>query len=193
MQESFDRTDGADTAAARYLRVAGRFDARVHEVPDDRWDSPAPCDGWVARDVVAHLCTWVPSVLGRSGIELSAGPAADVDPVGAWEALHVSLSAALADPAVAAEELDAGPPGTLTVERAVDMLVTPDVLVHTWDLARATGLDEQLDAELAAEYLAGMEPIDEMLRSSGHYGPRVQVGEDADVQTRLIAFTGRQP
>jgi uncharacterized protein (TIGR03086 family) len=132
-------------------------------------------------------------VLSRSGIELSAGPAADIDPVGAWEALHVSLSAALADPAVATEEFDAGPPGTLTVERAVDMLVTPDVLVHTWDLARATGLDEQVDAQLAAEYLAGMEPIDEMLRSSGHYGPRVQVGDDADVQTRLIAFTGRQP
>lgn len=193
MQESFDRIDGADTPAARYLRVAGRFDDRVREVPGDRWDSPAPCEGWVARDVVAHLCTWVPSVLGRSGIEFSTGPSADVDPVGAWESLHASLGSALSDPAVASSEFDAGPPGTLTVERAVDMLVTPDVLVHTWDLARATGLDEQVDAELAAEYLAGMEPIDEMLRSSGHYGPRVEVGDDADVQTRLIAFTGRQP
>lgn len=181
------------SAAERYQRVAGRFDDRVHEVPNDRWDAPAPCDGWVARDVVAHLCTWVPSVLGRSGISFSPAPPADTDPVGAWEALHASLSAALADPAVAAEEFDAGPPGQLSVERAIDMLVTPDVLVHTWDLARATGLDEQLDEQISAELLAGMEPIDEMLRSSGHYGPRVEVGDDADVQTRLIAFTGRRP
>ena len=39
----------------------------------------------------------------------------------------------------------------------------------------------------------GMEPMDEMLRSSGHYGPRVEVPDDADEQTKLIAFTGRRP
>jgi hypothetical protein len=39
----------------------------------------------------------------------------------------------------------------------------------------------------------GMQPIDEMLRSSGHYGPRVDVSSDADLQTKLIAFTGRDP
>ncbi len=29
--------------------------------------------------------------------------------------------------------------------------------------------------------------------ASGHYGPKVEVPADADEQTRLIAFTGRQP
>ncbi|MCU1380301.1 MAG: hypothetical protein JWN29_3284 [Acidimicrobiales bacterium] len=38
-----------------------------------------------------------------------------------------------------------------------------------------------------------MEPMDEVLRQSGHYGPRVEVPADADEQTRLIAFIGRQP
>ena len=66
-------------------------------------------------------------------------------------------------------------------------------MIHTWDLARATGQDETIDPEMAVGMLAGMEPIDEMLRGSGHYGPRVTVAEDADVATRLIAFTGRQP
>ena len=33
-----------------------------------------------------------------------------------------------------------------------------------------------------------------MLRSSGHYGPKVEPSaEDADTQTKLIAFTGRDP
>jgi len=41
--------------------------------------------------------------------------------------------------------------------------------------------------------LAGMEPLDAMLRESGQYGPRVPVPEDADPQTRLIAFIGRDP
>lgn len=33
----------------------------------------------------------------------------------------------------------------------------------------------------------------EVLRKSGQYGPRVEVPESADVQTRLLAFIGRQP
>ena len=38
-----------------------------------------------------------------------------------------------------------------------------------------------------------MQPIDDMLRQSGHYGPKVAVDEGADDQTKLIAFTGRTP
>lgn len=43
--------------------------------------------------------------------------------------------------------------------------------------------------------LLGMQPMDEMLRASGHYGAKVAVPADADAdeQTQLIAFTGRDP
>ena len=73
------------------------------------------------------------------------------------------------------------------------MICTSDVFLHTWDLARATGLDETPDPEEVHRLLEGMEPMDELLRSSGHYGPRVEVAPDADEQTRLIAFIGRRP
>jgi uncharacterized protein (TIGR03086 family) len=73
------------------------------------------------------------------------------------------------------------------------MFFLGDVLVHTWDLARATGLDEALDPEEVTRMLHGLEPLDEVLRASGHFGPKVDVPADADEQTRLIAFTGRQP
>lgn len=73
------------------------------------------------------------------------------------------------------------------------MIVLGDVLLHTWDLARAAGLDDALDPLIVPGMLAGLEPIDEMLRASGHYGPAVEVPPGADVQTRLIAFTGRDP
>lgn len=85
-----------------------------------------------------------------------------------------------------------GPPGQMQVEQAIDMLVTTDVLVHTREFARAAGLDERIDADLAARALAGMEPMDQALRDSGHYGPRVPVREGAKAQRRLLAFTGRQ-
>jgi hypothetical protein len=41
--------------------------------------------------------------------------------------------------------------------------------------------------------LAGMLPMDDALRQSGHYGPRVEVRDDADAQTKLLAFIGRAP
>jgi len=44
-----------------------------------------------------------------------------------------------------------------------------------------------------ADLLAEMAPIEELMRSSGQYGPRVPVPGDADVQTRLLGFIGRDP
>ena len=79
------------------------------------------------------------------------------------------------------------------MDDAIATFVLGDVLVHTWDLARAGGLDETLDPDVVHDMLVAMEPLDEMLRASGQYGPRVEVAPDADEQTRLIAFTGRQP
>jgi len=117
----------------------------------------------------------------------------DDDPAAAWGELAAALQAALDDPAVAGQEFDAGPPGRLTVEAAVGMLVTADVLIHTWDLARAGGRSVTLDPPTVAELEAGMEPLDEMLRASGHYGPRVPIAADAPAQDRLLAFMGRVP
>jgi uncharacterized protein (TIGR03086 family) len=83
--------------------------------------------------------------------------------------------------------------GRYTLEEAVATFCIGDVLVHTWDLARATGLDETLDADEVCGLYAAMEPMDDVLRQSGQYGPRVDVPGDADEQTKLIAFTGRRP
>lgn len=83
--------------------------------------------------------------------------------------------------------------GRMTLEQLVEMTGLMDVLVHTWDLARATGQDESLDPDEVHAFLVGIEPWDAALRSSGHYGARVPVPADADEQSRLIAFTGRRP
>ena len=70
---------------------------------------------------------------------------------------------------------------------------TTDVFLHTWDLARATGQDDHLDPERCAAMLEGMLPLDEMLRASGQFGPKVDPGPDADAVSRLMAFVGRDP
>jgi uncharacterized protein (TIGR03086 family) len=198
MQVTFDRLDDLlpvlDSTSERFRRISGAFTRVADGVGPDQWDLPAPCDGWVARDVVGHLVGWVPGFLEGSGVPLRSLDA-DVaaDPAGAWRSLADALQAALDDPTVAGVEHDFGPPGRMSVESAIGMIVLGDVLIHTWDLARATGQDETLDPTLVAEMWVGMQPMDEMLRASGHYGPRVDVAESADVQTRLIGFTGRTP
>ena len=180
-------------SSERYRRVAAAFTSRVDAVSPDAWDRPAPCEGWRARDVVGHLVEWMPGLfLGNAGIPWSPGPSADEDPAAAWHALDLALQAALEDPVASALELDL-PPGRMTLGQAIDMLGTNDVLIHTWDLARATGLDERLDLDSVSAMLAGIEPMDAALRASGHYGRRVSVPEDADEQSKLLAFLGRRP
>jgi uncharacterized protein (TIGR03086 family) len=180
--------------ADRYRRVAGRFTQRAREVPARRWESPAPCEGWVARDVVRHLVEWFPPFLrSGAGIELPTGPSVDEDPVRAWTTMNDAVQALLDEPDVSTRRFSHSQAGDHPLDQAISMFFLGDVLVHTWDLARAAGLDETLEPDEVAGMLAGLEPMDEMLRASGHYGPRVAVPDDADVQTRLIAFTGRHP
>ncbi|HUR23081.1 MAG TPA: TIGR03086 family metal-binding protein [Acidimicrobiales bacterium] len=180
-------------ASERFRKVAAGFTDRVQAVPAGAWSNPAPPEGWDAREVVRHLVEWIPGFWSRAaGIELPAGPPVDDDPVEAWLALRDGLQAMLDDPEVASQEYDM-PMGRMNVADAMDMICTNDVFLHTWDLARAAGLDETLDPDEVHTMLEGMEPMDDLLRTSGHYGPRVEVAADADEQTRLIAFIGRRP
>lgn len=179
--------------ARRHRWVAADFTATVEAVDPAAWDSPAPPAGWVARDVVRHLLEWFPAFLeGAAGVALPAGPSVDDDPVGAWR-IQAGAVQALLDGADAGRALDLPHLGRMTLGEAIDRIYTTDVFLHRWDLARATAQDETLDPGTCADLLTAMEPMDQALRASGHYGPRVEVPADADVQTRLLAFIGRDP
>ena len=177
----------------RYRKIAEAFTRRVEAVPDGAWDNPAPCEGWVARDVVAHLVEWLPAFFfGTWDIEAPPAPSVLENPGKAWAALNTTIQSSLDDPEIARRERETRM-GRATFEQTIDTICTGDVLIHTWDLARATGLDERLDPDEVHRMVVAIEPMDEILRQSGQYGPRVAVADDADDQTRLIAFTGRQP
>jgi uncharacterized protein (TIGR03086 family) len=182
------------SSAEQHRRIAGEFTTTVEGIVPAAWDDPAPPRGWVARDVVRHLLEWFPAFLqGTTGIALPAGPSVDDDPVGAWRTQTEAVQALLDDPATAEREHDFPHIGRMPLGQAIEMIYTGDVFLHRWDLARATGQDETLDPEMCAAMLEGMLPIDDALRQSGHYGPRVDTPDDADVQTKLLAFIGRTP
>ncbi len=178
-----------DDPAERHREIAARFTDRVKGTRS--WDAPAPVPGWTARSVVDHLTSWLPALLaGGAGIEL---PQADPDPVTAWQAQVDAVQALLDDPATADRVLSNPHIGEVPLDQAIDRFYTSDVFMHTWDLARATGQDDHLDTDFCAAMLAGMLPMDEVLRSSGQYGPAVPVPDDADPQTKLVGFIGRDP
>jgi uncharacterized protein (TIGR03086 family) len=182
----------SDRPAGRHREIGRVFTSRVRGTRS--WDAPAPVAGWTARDVVRHLVEWLPSFLaGGSSVRLPAVPSVDDDPAGAWQAHADAVQALLDDPATAELTLSSRHTGQLPLDRAIDQFYTPDVFMHTWDLARATGQDDRLDPEFCALLLAGMEPLEDVMRSSGQYGPRVPVMDDADTQAKLLAFIGRDP
>ncbi len=180
--------------AEEHRRVASAFTTTVEGAASDAWDRPAPPQGWVARDVVGHLVGWFPAFLrAGAGITLPAGPSVADDPVGAWRTQTDAVQALLDDADTADRQHDFPHIGRMPLGQAIDMIYTSDVFLHRWDLARATGQDETLDPQRCAAMLAGMLPWDEALRQSGEYGPRVDVPDDADAQTKLLAFIGRTP
>lgn len=178
--------------AERHRRHAARFAEVVGAVPD--WAAPTPVREWTARDVVAHLIEWFPGFLeAGTGIVLPAVPAVEADPARAWDARRADVQALLDDPATAAGSYRSRMFGELSLAEAIDRFYTCDVFMHTWDLARAGGLDDTLDEAVCTELLAGMEPMAEVIRSSGQFGDQQPVPAGASAQQRLIAFIGRDP
>jgi uncharacterized protein (TIGR03086 family) len=77
-------------------------------------------------------------------------------------------------------------------EQLIGRIMATDVLVHTWDLARATGGDETLDQTAVEGAYSGLKPLDAMIRREGVFGPRIDAPEGADIQTEFLSFTGRR-
>jgi uncharacterized protein (TIGR03086 family) len=178
-----------ESPAARHEVVAGEFSRLVGHTTD--WSALAPVDGWTARDVVDHLVTWFPGFLAGGGVELPSGPSVADDPVAAWQHQADAVQAVVEQ---RGEESFTHPrAGTHRLADAVDQFYTADVFMHSWDLARASGQEPRLDDDFAGQMLAGMQPIEAMLRDSGQYGPAVPVPDDAPVVDRLMGFVGRDP
>ena len=178
------------TPATDHRHVAAGFTAVADAVAD--WDAPAPVEGWTARDVVEHLVTWLPAFLSAGSVALGTADPRPADPAEAWRD-HADAVQALLDAPDAGRPFTHPRVGTHPLDQAVAQFYTADVFMHTWDLSRASGQDVQLDPDRCAAMLAAMQPIEDLLRGSGQYGPAVPVPDDASVQDRFVAFIGRDP
>jgi uncharacterized protein (TIGR03086 family) len=173
-----------------WSKVADGFGARLDVVSDDQWDDPTPCPDWNVRDLANHAINSQRLLPMRLGVEIDAP---DGDPKAAWPAVRDKSLAAFQKPRVLEQKVEM-PFGEMTVEHILTNVAMGDLLIHTWDLARATGGDERLDQHAVAAAFEGYKPLDEILHSTGNvFGPKVEPPPGADLQTELLCFSGRRP
>jgi len=176
----------------RYKRLGDAFAERIAAIPAAQWSNPTPCPDWTVRDVVAHVVQSQGMFLGFVGKELGDIPSVEDDPAAAWDAARAKVQAELDDPERAKVEFD-GFTGRATLEASVDRFLNSDLVIHGWDLARATGQDERMQPEditRVHEYIA---PMGDVIRSPQAFGPEVEVPADASPQDKLLGFLGRTP
>ncbi|MBG6057649.1 uncharacterized protein (TIGR03086 family) [Cryobacterium sp. MP_M5] len=167
------------------------FTARVDRITE--WDQATPDADWTVRDLVRHVVLeqqWIPPLLsGLSPLEARRALA----PLGADLAAEWRTYSEAATAAWRATPLDA--PVTLSSDTvtALDYLreQVSEVAIHTWDLARATAADDTLDESLVEAVWTVFEPQRDTLEASGLFSSPVPVAEDAPLQSRLLALTGR--
>jgi len=172
--------------ADRYRRRADAFSALIAATAPERWKSPSPVDGWLARDVVAHVVDYSGHVL-RETAGVSDVPAfADLDdPAAAFGAIRKLVERVLEDPAT--------PPEVMS---HLDLAVSFDLPQHGWDLAKATGQDPTINPEevqLLWSSLVQAPQVWAWQRENGWYAAPVSVPEDAPLQDRVLGLIGRDP
>ncbi|MET9892955.1 TIGR03086 family metal-binding protein [Streptomyces sp. NPDC006465] len=170
-------------------------------VTDDRLDGATPCPDYAVRNILGHLAGL--SVAFRDAARKDLGATTDTSPDSAvpdigpeWrEALPKALDElgdAWRDPAAWTGMTRAGGvtlPGAVAAAVAADELV-----VHGWDLARATGQGYEPDAvALRASYEFLSAAAEDPTRGGGIFGPVVPVPDEAPLLDRVIGLSGRDP
>ncbi len=172
-----------------YSRLADGMAAVIATLTAQQWDADSPCEGWTARDVLAHLIDAQRDFLAGHGPALPARPDL-ADPAAAWAAHTDAVRELLADPEVPGRVFD-GPFGPTTVGAVLLEFYGFDLVVHRWDLAAVTGTpyrfsDDELDG--LERSIAGWGPA---LYSEGICRAGVPAQPEADRQSRALAALGR--
>lgn len=190
-----------------YKTVKAGFAERLYKVAGGQWHLPTPCTKWDVRDLLHHLVyvqRWVPPLAaGETVAEVGdrfEGEMLGDDPIGAWEESIAAALDAFAAPGAMERQIQLLAYGLVSGEElAYDMAM--DLLVHTWDLSRAIGANQDLDPEATRVVHDWLESVDvesdlgfslPRLRLKGFFAPRVITPENADTQTRMLAIVGRR-
>ena len=165
----------------------------VASLRPDELTLPTPCSDWNVRQLLAHM-TEVNRrfAAGASGQPQMDASAAGDDPVAAYIASARAANAAWHSPGALERTLTLRL-GPMTGAQAINLNIA-DQLMHTWDVAVATGRDRTLDPEVCTVVLEQSRQMltPEFRAHVGAFGPEQPCPADAPIHDRLAAFLGRQ-
>ena len=180
--------------------AAAHFEAVIALVTSGDLAKPTPCGDWTVQQLLDHVVggnAMAAALIGgatrEDAIALLTTAVAGNNPLAAVQDSMRAQAAAFADPAAL----------ELTVQHpAMDMpgsqllgFRVGDLLVHSWDLARAIGADETLDPEVVAVVATNIEPMRPFIGQVGMFGegPSETLDDNVDAQTALLDLMGRRP
>ncbi len=176
--------------ARRFLERAEHY-ASILDGADQQWDAPTPCEGWTVRDVVAHTLDTERNFLATRELPLAKAPD-HADPALAWRHHAAAVVAVLGQEGVAEHEYD-GYFGRTTIAATMADFYGWDLVIHGWDVARATGQPWSLSDDEVASLSATADGWGPALHSDGVCGPEVEVAPSAPAYEKLLARLGRDP
>lgn len=178
----------------RALLATGHIVAGVR--PEQLAD-PTPCRDWDVRLLLNHIIggNHTFAEVARGGRPDPSGVMEDYtrpNPGANYLTSAEAVLAAWAEPGAMTRKVHM-PFGDIPGSAAVSIHFL-DIVVHGWDLARATGQDTTIDPDLAAEALdISRDLLSPELRDIGVFGPEVPASDDDPLHARLVAFMGRRP
>jgi uncharacterized protein (TIGR03086 family) len=172
----------------------------LKNITDDQLTGPTPCSDYSVGDVLHHV----------GGLALAFAAAAHKDKGPLTEGAPVPDASQLEDdwresyPARLTELANAwgdasaweGMSQIAGMEMPGEVIGTvglTEVVIHGWDLARATGQPYDVDPQTAEAVLANVAETAAQGPVEGLFGPAVPIADDAPVLDRIIALSGRDP
>lgn len=169
----------------------------LEAVNSGQFGSSTPCVEWTVQNLINHALGvqhFAQSVLAPGS---GATPGGDVNAPLPAEGAAAALDSITTDVLATLRSIDLSatvetPFGAMPGGQFI-MVPIADMIIHTWDVAKATGQNTTLDAGLAETGYNVMTGVAETGRANGAFGPEITVPGTASFQERMLGLSGRQP
>jgi uncharacterized protein (TIGR03086 family) len=175
----------------------------VGNVTDDMLGAPTPCPDYTLGDLVEHIgglaLAFTAAATKDTADTGDQGPSGDASRLGdGWRARIARDLAALADawrdPSACTGMTRAG--GLDLPGEVAGLVVVDELVVHGWDVARASGQPYECEAaplDAALGFVSQFSGPGQESSRAGLFGPVVEVPDDAPPLDRLVGLAGRDP
>ncbi len=176
----------------------------VRGVDPAQLDAPTPCPDYTVAALLDHI-GMVATAFADAARKQNLDPGGADAPPGVAENLDPDWQAKIPRDLDALAEAWRNPDAWtgMTAAGSIEMpgevagvVATEEIVVHAWDLARATGQDLPTDPsslEAAMQMLGQFQEPGKVAQPGAVFGTVVEVAEDAPLLDQVVAFSGRDP